>query len=276
MFADSHSGNPVDVLRGLNPSVPNEMDPPSKMPIADLDPFDPKNGFNPNGPSHYSAEFQKRYYAAQSKRMNDLIAAAQAKVAQMDAGTYGYPDDDVMVIPHGGNPGAGPGAHAGLFNYDPNIKAIFDTVRPEKLIHNDGTITVQPIHSVYVPDPHLAILHETFDNGTKLLSVRSFLSANAVRSTNSIDGIDDCSSNNSTICAVKSITVPELFLGMGAYEFVREVEEEYDVAISRDKDYAGHRGRAARLQSMHDLREDARAVQQHGQKPVRLRIGLDQ
>ena len=31
-----------------------------------LDPFDPKNGFNPNGNSHYSADFQRRYYAAQS------------------------------------------------------------------------------------------------------------------------------------------------------------------------------------------------------------------
>jgi hypothetical protein len=81
-------------------------------------------------------------------------------------------------------------------------------------------------------------LHETFDNGTKVLSIRSFLSANATRSTNSMDGIDDCSSNNSTICAVRSITVPELFLGMGAYEFMREVENEYDAAITTDKDYA--------------------------------------
>jgi hypothetical protein len=238
VFADSHTGNPVDVLRGLNPSVPNELNPPSKTPIAALDPFDPKNGFNPNGSSHYSAAFQKRYYIAQSKRMNDLITSAQDKLAQMNAGTYGYPDDDVIVIPHGGNPGAGPGAHAGLFNYDPNISEIFDTIRPEKLIRNDGTVVVQPIHSVYVPDPHLAILHETFDNGTKLLSIRSFLSANATRSTNSLDGIDDCSSNNSTICAVRTISVPELFLGMGAYEFMREVENEYDAAITKDKDYA--------------------------------------
>ena len=51
---------------------------------------------------------------------------------------------------------------------------------------------------MFVPDPKLEALHITFDGGTKILSIRSFLSANAVRSTNSLDGIDDCSSNNST------------------------------------------------------------------------------
>jgi hypothetical protein len=238
VFADSHPGNPVNVLRGLNPSVTSEADPPSKQVIADLDPFDPKNGFNPNGPSHYSADFQKRYYAAQARRMNDLIKSTQDKLAKMATGDYGYPDDDVLPIPRGGNPGAGPGASAALFNYDPSIAGIFDTVRPEKLIRNDGTVVKQMVKSVYVADPNLAKVHLTFGGGSKLLSLRSFMSANATRATNSLDGIDDCSSNNSTVCAVQSISVPELFLAMGAFEFVRDVEREYDLAIAKDKDYA--------------------------------------
>jgi hypothetical protein len=57
-----------------------------------------------------------------------------------------------------------------------------------------------------------------------------------VRSTNSLDGIDDCSSNNSTVCAVRSIRVPELFVAMGAHYFVRDTEHEYDAATTRDKD----------------------------------------
>jgi len=239
IFADSHPGNPVNVLRGLNPAVLNEHDPPDAAVNAALDPFDPRNGFNPTGPSHYSAEFQARYYAAQSKRMNALIADAQAKLARMAAGTYPYPDDDVVVIPRGGNPGAGPGAAAALFDYDPTIAGIMSTIRPEKLIRNDGSIVRQVVHSVFVPDPQtLKPLHFTFDGGTKLLSIRSFLSANAVRSTNSLDGIDDCSSNNSTVCAVQSTSVPELFLAMGAHYFIRDVEHEYDVAHSSDKDFA--------------------------------------
>jgi hypothetical protein len=237
VFADSHPGNPVNVLRGLNPAVLNEKDPPDAGFVASLDPFDPKNGYVPNGVSHYSEDFKKRYFAAQSKRMNDLIDRSQAKLKAMQAGSYGFPDDDIIVIPRGGNPGSGPGASAGLFMLDPSIGGVMTTVRPEKLLRNDGTIVTQVVHSVYVPDPKVKQLHYTFDNGTKILSIRSFLSANAVRSTNALDGIDDCSSNNSTTCAVQSIAVPELFAAMGAHYFVRDVERQYDVASTKDKDY---------------------------------------
>jgi pimeloyl-ACP methyl ester carboxylesterase len=237
VFADSHPGNPVNVLRGLNPAVLNENDPPDAGSDPALDAFDPKNGYNPAGPSHYTPEFQRRYFAAQSARMNRLIERSQAKLALMKAGTYGFPDDDIVVIPRGGNPGSGPGAAAGLFALDPSIGGVMSTVRPEKLLRNDGTIVTQAVHSVYVPDLKLKQLHYTFGNGTKILSIRSFLSANAVRSTNALDGIDDCSSNNSTICAVQSIAVPELFAAMGAHYFVRDVEREYDLAASKDKDY---------------------------------------
>ena len=252
VFADAHPGNPVNVLRGLNPSVLDETNPPSARVNAALDPFDPeerlqsgttpKPPHKPNHPpkphpqtqnptpptpppptpgnSHYSADFQKRYYAAQSSRMNALIDAAQAKLERMKRGDYAYPDDDIIVIPRGGNPGAGPGAAAALFDYDTDSPEIFSTARPEKLLRNDGTIVTQPITSVFVAEPQLAALHRTFDGGTKVLSIRSFLSANAVRSTNSLDGIDDCSSNNSTICAVRSIRVPELFAGDGALRII--------------------------------------------------------
>lgn len=236
VFADAHPGNPVNVLRGLNPSVLDETNPPSSKVNSDLDPFDPKNGFNPKGNSHYSAEFQKRYYAAQSKRMNALIDSSLAKLDKMKQGNYPYPDDDILVIPRGGNPGAGPGAAAALFDYDTDILEIFGTARPEKFLRNDGSIVTQVVKSAFVAEPQLEPLHRTFDGGTKVLSIRSFLSANAVRSTNSLDGIDDCSSNNSTICAVGSIRVPELFAAMGAHYFVRDMEREYDAAIAKDKD----------------------------------------
>jgi hypothetical protein len=237
VFADSHPGNPVNVLRGINPAVLNEHNPPDKGFNPSLDPFDPKNGYNPNGNSHYSADFQKRYFAAQSKRMNDLIDQSLAKLQAMKNGTYGYPDDDIIVIPRGGNPGSGPGAAAALFALDPSIAGVMSTARPEKLLKNDGSIVTQVVHSVFVPDPNLKKLHMTFDNGTKILSIESFLSANAVRSTNSLDGIDDCSSNNSTVCAVQSISVPEMFAAMGAHYFIRDVEHEYDLAKTKDKDF---------------------------------------
>lgn len=234
VFADAHAGNPVNVLRGINPSVIDESNPLRIDPA--LDPFNPANGFNPNGPSHYSAEFRQRYFRAQSARMNRLIDQAQAKLDAMRGGGYPYPDDDILLIPRGGNPGAGPGASAALFDYDPTVDEIFATAKPVKLLRNDGTITTQIVHSVFVPDPKLADQHRTFDGGTKLLTLRSFLSANAVRSSDSLEQIDHCSSNNSTVCAVRSISVPELFVAMGAHYFVRDTENEFENASSRDKD----------------------------------------
>lgn len=236
VFADAHPGNPVNVLRGLNPSVVDETNPPALEVNAALDPFDLKNGFNPSGNSQYSVEFQKAYYAAQSRRMNKLIDSALARLERMKRGDYTYPDDDIIVIPRGGNPGAGPGASAALFNYDTDIPEIFSTARPERLLRNDGSILTRVITSAYVAEPRLAALHRTFGGGTKVLTIRSFLSANAVRSTNSLDGIDYCSSNNSTICAVRSIRLPELFVAMGAHYFIRDTEHEYDAATTQDKE----------------------------------------
>ena len=67
--------------------------------------------------------------------------------------------------------------------------------------------------------------------------MRSFLSANATRATDSMDGIDDCSTNNSTPCALRSISVPVLIAAMGAHYFIRDNEIHYEVAASKDKDF---------------------------------------
>src|SRR3954464_6773609 len=41
VFADAHPSNAINTLRGLNPSVANENNPPDTPPIAELDPFNP-------------------------------------------------------------------------------------------------------------------------------------------------------------------------------------------------------------------------------------------
>jgi pimeloyl-ACP methyl ester carboxylesterase len=237
VFADAHPSNAINTLRGLNPSVANENNPPDTPPIAELDPFNPKNGFNPNGPSNYSPEFQARYFKAQSDRMNRLIDTARDKLARMKRNEYPYPDNDIIVIPRGGNPGSGPGASAALFIAQPSIEAVNSTAKPAKLLRNDGTITTQVVKSVYVADPKLSRDNLRFNTGTKVYTLRSFLSANAIRSKNSMDDIDYCSSNNSTVCAVQSISVPVLFMGMGAHYFIRDNERHFDMAKSKDKDF---------------------------------------
>lgn len=237
VFADAHPGNAINTLRSLNAAVANESNPPDAQPISTLDMFDPGNGFNPHGPSHYSTEFQARYFKAQADRMNRLIDMARDKLDRIKRGAYPYPDDDIMIIPRGGNPGAGAGADARLFVTQPDLPAINSTSRPVKLLHNDGTISTQIVKSVFVANPSVAASNLGFRSGTKVFTLRSFLSAQAVRARNAVEDIDYCSTNNSTICAVQSISVPVLFVAMGAHYFLRDNERQYDMARSKDKDF---------------------------------------
>jgi hypothetical protein len=111
------------------------------------------------------------------------------------------------------------------------------TAKPQKLLKNDSTIDdTHIVESVRLPDPTVAQTDETFDGGARLLTVKSFLSTNAIRSTNSIDGIDYCSSNNSTVCNVRQVSVPVLFTAMGPYYFIRENEIHFEEAKSMDGD----------------------------------------
>jgi hypothetical protein len=235
VFADTHPGNPVQTLRSLNPSV--KIEGGKRLVDATLDPFDPKNGYTPNGASHYSKEFEDRYFAAQAKRMNELIVATLSAQMRMQTGAYPYPDDDILIIPSGGNPGAGPGGGATLAALDPSIIELMSTARPEKLLTNSSAIKTQIIHSVAVSQPEIAMTNAAFDTGTKLFTIKSFLSANATRATNSRDGIDYCSSNNSTTCAVQSISVPIMIAAMGGFQFIRDDEIIFDKSASKDKDY---------------------------------------
>ena len=235
VFADAHAGNPVQALRSVNPAV--TIDGVKRHVDPALDPFDEKNGFSPNGPSHYSKAFQDRYFAAQARRMNELIDRALGIQERIKKGDYPYPDDDILLIPSGGNPGAGAGGDAKLATLDPAIADLQSTAQPEKLLKNDGNIVTQIVKSVEVAEPGMAKTNRAFDTGTKIFTLKSFLSANATRATNANNGIDYCSSNNSTTCAVQSISVPILIAAMGAYQFIRDDEIIFDKSSSRDKDY---------------------------------------
>src|SRR5205814_8680932 len=129
------------------------------------------------------------------------------------------------------------GGDGHLAHLDTSIPGFMWTVRPERLLKNDGTISTEIVKSAAVPEPAMAKTNRAFDTGTKVFTFKSFLSANAMRSTNSLDGLDDCSSNNSTTCAVQSIKIPIMVAAMGGYHFVRDQEIIYDKSASRDKDY---------------------------------------
>lgn len=225
ILVDAHPGNPVNALRSLNPAVTNEDRPDQLDP--NLDPFNPKNGYNPKGSSAYSDEFKTRYFKAQADRMKKLIDLALDRQARMKDGKHQYPDDDAFVVARG--------TGARLMQLDLSVH--HSTARPRKLLKNDGTVVTQIVESVRRAAPQLASQNATFENGTLFLTIKSFLSANAIRATDSMDGIDYCSSNNSPPCHLPHIRVPLLVAAMGAHYFIRDNEIHYEVAASPDKDF---------------------------------------
>ena len=225
ILVDAHPGNPVNGVRSLNGAVTSE-DRPDRLDPA-LNPFSPANGYNSNGPSKYTEEFKTRYFKAQADRMNRLIKLALDRQAQMKKGSYLYPDDDAFIVPRG--------VGGRLMQMDPSVH--HSTAKPRKLLKNDGTIVTQMVESVRRAAPQIAADNLTFENGTLFLTIKSFLSANATRSTDSMDGIDYCSSNNSPPCHLPRIRVPLLVAAMGAHYFIRDNEIHYERAASADKDF---------------------------------------
>ncbi len=224
VLLDAHPGNTVNSMRSLNPAVLDEND-PSKIDAA-LDPFNPANGFNPNGQSVYSAEFMDRYFKAQAARMNRLIDKAVAMREEIKQGKGKTTDDAPFIVYRN---------RARMMDFSMSVHP--GTKEPHKLIKNDGTVSTQIISSVRAPVTQNAKLDKTLSNGTMFLTLTSFLSANAIRAKDSIDDIDWCSANNSTPCALKQISVPLLITAMGGHYFIRDNEIHYDVAASKDKDY---------------------------------------
>jgi len=196
--------------------------------IPGLDPFSPRNGYNPKGPSSYSEEFKRRYFKAQADRMNRLIDEAIDIRTRMDEGKYHYTGDhDVFVIPRGDC--------ARLFEFDMTI--LHSTLNPQKLLKNDYTIAKQIIESVRVPNLRMVNRIKTFEC-TRPLTVKSFLGSRAVRAKDSISDIDFCSSNNSTNCNLQNIRrAPVLIIAGQAHYFVSDSELMYETAASPDKDF---------------------------------------
>jgi hypothetical protein len=228
ILSDGHPGNPILRLRSINPA--NENHPDRLNP--QLDPFDPQNGYVANGSSHYSDVFKARYFKAQAERMNRLIDDALELLQKIEAGNYIYTDDAPFNIPRFDG--------ARLLSLDPSIR--HTTLFPEKLLKNDGSIAIQFVESIAPSRPELKEANQTFSEGSREgLTVRSFLSSNAIRATNSMDElqIDLCSSNNSTPCMLQNVTVPLLAVANQAsfQNLIQEVEINYLYARSADKDF---------------------------------------
>ena len=240
LLMDAHPSNASNALRAINPAIFNEERPDLVDPA--LDPFNPANGYNPEGQSHYPPEFVKRYSEAQAKRMNRWIDRGLYIRKLMKEGNWIYPDNDAFIIPRGND------RATNIFAMDTSILCC--TKRPQRLLKNDGTIVTEIIKSVRPPDTTRAKMNGTFGDGSfnlggaRVLTVKSFLSANAIRSTDSLDysKIDWCTSNNSVPCALRAITVPVLIVAMQGHYFVTDSEYFLDIAKSADKEFIAIEG----------------------------------
>jgi hypothetical protein len=230
-LVDTNQGIAAGAVIRINGAVTNdeEIINEGAAPIIDpsLDPFSTANGYNPEGASSYPPEFKDRYFRAQARRMNNLIDLAQSKLREIESGGEPYTDDAPFVIVRADT--------AELMIPDPSIHHA--TAREQKIILNDGTIVRRVAESVRLPDPTVAERNRTFRDGVLFLTVRSFLSTNAMRGTHSLDGLDYCSTNNSVPCAVQSIAAPLLIAAMGANRYLRFNEIHYDLAKSEDRDF---------------------------------------
>ncbi len=231
ILVDTNPGNAASALRRINGAVTNDAAILGQNARAQIDPaidpFSEKNGFNPRGPSRYTEAFQRAYADAQAARMNGLIDLAQARLREVENGTGRFSDDDVFVIARAES--------AELMLLDPSIH--HTTVRPQKLLRNDGTVVRQVVKSVRPAQPELFAQSSSLAQGALFLTLRSFLSAYAIRARDSMNDIDWCSTNNSVPCAVQGISVPLLVTAMGAHNYLRFNEAHYELAKSTDKDF---------------------------------------
>ena len=215
ILGDANYGIANDVLTAIDPSI--GMYSGMKIVNPDLDMFNPKNGFNAAG-SHFSPEFVHKFLAAQGKRNNELVDLALERYAAIKAGKGIYADDEPFIIP------------GALFTqnklYTSDLGLVAHTQKPWPLLHADGSITTQIVHSVRVPTA-TANTSNTLMGAALKTTVLGYLSTYAIRVTGDYgygeetaeSGVIWRSSRGSNPGNAEGITVPFLTLGMtGSFE----------------------------------------------------------
>jgi pimeloyl-ACP methyl ester carboxylesterase len=233
MLIDSNIGGGAMPLFSLDPAIVSEEN--GQVLNPDLDMYNPKNGFNPKG-STYSEEFKKKFFAKVSERENQLIAKALDRLAKIKAGKGNFSDDEPFVIP------AGSYRANKLMTADMSLWAHTRSAWP--LLHPDGTVTTEIVHSVRVPRGTQSPSPSLFAAGL-VTTVRSFLCTFALRTTkefgydgSSFYGIDYESSYSNAVSDVENITKPLLQMGMtGSHEYF-SAETIREHAKSADKTLA--------------------------------------
>lgn len=232
MLLDANWGNAAMQLFSLDPAVTREET--GRKLDEGLDVFNPQNGFVQGG-SKYSDEFIRKFQKAQGERNNRILQAALERLEKIERGEGLYEDDEPFVIP---------GADQAFFNnklYAQDVSLMAHTRKPQLLLHADGSMTEEIVHSVRKPENDEGLTGRLV-GGARMLTVRNYLYSYAVRTKedygygeDGVWGIDWSSSYSCPPGNMREIHVPLLVMGMTAgWEYLAS-ETIYDMAASKDK-----------------------------------------
>jgi hypothetical protein len=236
ILADTELGVAEAMLTAVDPAVVDES---SGMKInPDLDAFNPKNGFNPSGESHYSKEFLDKFQRAAAKRNNAIIDRALERMAIIQAGKGRYADDEPFTVP---------GAGSTIPNHKlipSDTRLLSHTRKAWPLLHADGSVTTEIIYSLRKPQV-IRSYTSNFDVGARNTTVHTYLTDHAIRVTDdygvdedTIHGVVWRSSYSSAVGNVEDISVPLLIMGGTAGTAFIAGEITYEHAKSTDKTMA--------------------------------------
>ena len=208
----------------------------------DLDEFASANGYDAaSGTAKYSADFRKRYFAAQSERNNRIVDDAIARLKLIGEGKAATAGDEPMSVP--GTTSAG--SSAGLFHAD--LSLLSHTKQPHTLLKADGSKPEVILHSLRPANSGIKSVGRV--GQCCGYTVRRFVDNDAIRTTkdyavteDDVLGIDWKSSIMGTPGDAEGIKVPTLVMSMTCFQFVVPSEIIYDHLAAKDKTFAGVEG----------------------------------
>ncbi len=209
--------------------------------VPELDMFDPRNGYDrANRHASYTAEFSRKFYAAQAARNLQLVEQARARLAAIEKGESDYADDEPFVVP-------GMGINAtGARLYQPDGRVVSKTRAPHPLLKADGATPTETVRTVRPPSgarPEDAL--GTLGVMTQNSTVRRFLAMSAIRTQkdfafteDDIVGVDWKSAMSSAPSNAEGITVPTLVMSMTCHYLIVPNEIIFNHLAARDKQFA--------------------------------------
>ena len=229
----------ADTMSAMDPAYEG-----SRRAKRDLDMYAAANGFNPRtGEGKYSADFVKRFFAAQSARNMLLVDQASAEIKLVEEGKGAYTDDAPFVIPGAINSGNTARLH------DADLELLSSSRAPHTLLKADGTTAEGIVRSVRLPASVRKVAPLADCCGVVGFTARRFLDNDAIRTTpdfaltaDNIVGVEWKSSLSSTPVSAESVTVPALVLTMSCSRAVVPGEIVFDHLATKDKSYVAVEG----------------------------------